>query len=191
MLQVHHKVYIVGRKPWEYPHHLCESLCKACHAEEHGKIPPRFGWDLVGWDDLEDLIGFCELCGTSIRYTFLVQHQKWAPLEVGEFCCDNITSTQAASGHMDSLRRFNDRRKRFVSSRRWLRNAPGILTIKQRGIEVAIVESGSNLRLQMNGKKGRLEFRSILDAKMKAFDLIEAGIVSEYLRKASNSKVAC
>ncbi|MCX7257277.1 MAG: hypothetical protein NTZ64_11205 [Polaromonas sp.] len=92
ILQVHHKQYFSGRSPWDYPYNLCETLCKGCHAAEHGLIPPKFGWEHVGWDDLGELNGICECCGTSIRYIFLVQHPKWNPMEVGEICCDNLTS---------------------------------------------------------------------------------------------------
>ena len=32
VLQVHHRQYIRGRKPWEYDYADCETLCKGCHA---------------------------------------------------------------------------------------------------------------------------------------------------------------
>jgi hypothetical protein len=94
VLQVHHKQYLPGHKPWEYPFELCETMCSGCHAALHGHVPPRFGWEHAGWDDLGDLTGTCECCGTSIRYVFMLQHPKWYAMEVGEICCDNLTSTQ-------------------------------------------------------------------------------------------------
>ena len=30
-LQVHHKEYISGLEPWEYPDELLETLCRRCH----------------------------------------------------------------------------------------------------------------------------------------------------------------
>lgn len=41
-LHVHHKEYIAGRDPWDYPDELLETLCEKCHAAEHGKdaAPP-------------------------------------------------------------------------------------------------------------------------------------------------------
>jgi len=37
-LNVHHKYYIQGRKPWEYPEDLLVTLCEGCHAwEEENK----------------------------------------------------------------------------------------------------------------------------------------------------------
>lgn len=76
-LQVHHKRYITGRKPWEYGTKDCVTLCKGCHATEHGIIMPQHGWEYGGEEDLGDLSGICEKCGTSIRYVFIVYHEKW------------------------------------------------------------------------------------------------------------------
>jgi len=64
VLQVHHKEYIKGKLPWEYPYNSCETLCKGCHAAKHGIIPPKSGWEYAGSHDLEELIGKCELCGS-------------------------------------------------------------------------------------------------------------------------------
>src|SRR5688572_14467690 len=32
---VHHKYYIKGREPWEYPNTALITLCEKCHIEEH------------------------------------------------------------------------------------------------------------------------------------------------------------
>jgi len=32
---VHHRVYIKGRKPWEYENNQLDALCEPCHAEMH------------------------------------------------------------------------------------------------------------------------------------------------------------
>jgi hypothetical protein len=34
-LQVHHKMYIEGRKAWEYEDEWLETLCRSCHELEH------------------------------------------------------------------------------------------------------------------------------------------------------------
>lgn len=34
-LHAHHKVYLRGRKVWEYPVQLLECLCDACHSRAH------------------------------------------------------------------------------------------------------------------------------------------------------------
>jgi 5-methylcytosine-specific restriction endonuclease McrA len=35
-LQVHHKIYIQGKNPWEYKDHCLITLCKDCHEKHHG-----------------------------------------------------------------------------------------------------------------------------------------------------------
>jgi hypothetical protein len=184
VLQVHHKQYLAGKEPWEYPYELCETLCRGCHAREHAHIMPREGWEAVGVDELGELSGTCELCGTSIRHVFLVEHATWPAMEVGEICCDHLTSTEQASDYIASLRQRRERRKRFVSSCRWYRNGPEHLFIRQRGINVGVVPDGPRFKLTMNGRVGKLQFESVLDAKMKAFDSIESGAVQAFFKHA-------
>ncbi|WP_374568756.1 hypothetical protein [Ideonella sp.] len=180
-LHVHHKRYISGRLPWEYPHDMCETLCSGCHAAEHGIIPPKFGWQFVGYDDLGDLSGKCELCGTAIRHSFLVAHEKWRAMEVGEVCCDNLTSTQVATGHLDSLRRYLDRRKRFVSSTRWTHVFLNVQRIRHKGIDVELIKQEGAYRLRINGQLGKKMFSTAVDGKADAFDLIESGAIGKWL----------
>lgn len=61
-LQVPHLHYIEGRKPWEYEDFELITLCKHCHAEEHGHVKPTCGWGYEGMEDLEGLVGECENC---------------------------------------------------------------------------------------------------------------------------------
>ena len=77
VLQVHHKEYQSGNPPWGYSTGMCETLCKGCHAREHGEIRPNEGWDLNYQEDLGGLNGECECCGTSIRYVFFIHHKHW------------------------------------------------------------------------------------------------------------------
>lgn len=35
VLHVHHRYYVMGRQPWEYPDGALVTLCHRCHAEEH------------------------------------------------------------------------------------------------------------------------------------------------------------
>ena len=51
--------------PWGYKYDECEVLCRACPGIEHGVVRPSVGWDCFGNDDLGDLNGNCELCGTG------------------------------------------------------------------------------------------------------------------------------
>lgn len=183
VLQVHHKQYLPGRPLWDYPTGQCETLCSGCHAREHGIIRPSVGWECVGFHDLEDLIGHCELCGTSIRYIFMLQTPGWPSLEVGEICCDNLTSTKLASGHMESLRRFESRRRRFIRSRRWTLSPVGSPTLRQKGIKLTIVALDGAYRLTANGVTGRKVFASIVDTKREAFDQLESGRLRDFLAR--------
>jgi len=184
VLHVHHKQYLPGHPPWEYTYDLCETLCSGCHAAAHGIIPPKFGWECLGWNDLGELTGTCELCGNTIRYTFLVQHPDWRALEVGEICCNNLTSTQAASNIMDSERRSNDRRKRFASSTRWQSSPEGIHHIKQEDINVEVIPKDGAFKLRLDGLEGKKIFGTLVEAKIKAFDVIESGELNKYLSKS-------
>lgn len=169
ILQVHHKAYLPNRKPWEYPYGLCETLCRGCHAAEHGKIMPNFGWSLVGCDDLGDLDGTCQLCGTPIRHVFMIQHAKWPAIEVGEVCCDNLTCSDEAGTHMESLRRFNDRQRRFISSSRWVVIDECIESIRQKNYNISIVALCNEFMIRVNEIDGKQRFVSPSEAKKTAF----------------------
>lgn len=181
VLQVHHKHYHFGRMPWQYAYDECETLCRGCHGAEHGKIMPRRGWNYVGYDDLGDLIGECELCGTALRYLYLVQHPKWPAMEVGTDCCDNLTGSTAASEDLDAHKKRIDRLKRFVSSPRWKRRGPSVLWIKQAGISVAVVGFGATFKIEMNGVQGNGRYASVVDAKIRVFEALESGKAAAYL----------
>lgn len=38
MLSVHHRHYINGREPWDYPGELLITLCQQCHKEEENNV---------------------------------------------------------------------------------------------------------------------------------------------------------
>ena len=183
ILQVHHKQYFKGRKPWEYPYQLCMTVCKGCHASEHGIIPPKFGWEHIGWDDLGGLDGTCECCGTSIRYVFIVTHENWTPMEVGTVCCDNLTSTQVASDVMDSHRRYSTRRKTFISSTRWRKTDKDCEAIRRKRLNIDLIRQGAVYKICLDGEIGKKSFPSILEAKIAIFELVESGKLHEYQAK--------
>lgn len=118
-LQVHHINYYPSKRPWEYPDVELITLCKGCHAQEHGKIMPQFGWEYCGESDLEDLIGVCELCGNQIRYEHLVHHPNWGWLNVGCLCADRLIGDNTASDIEKKRKAEADRFKTFRNSPRW------------------------------------------------------------------------
>jgi len=169
VLQVHHKRYLKEKKPWDYPLDLCETLCKACHAAEHGIIRPEHGWDYVGEDDLGGLCDNCERCGTEIRYAFYIQHPHWEPMTVGTVCCDDLTGTEIAS----DIRKHQDRLKRFLKSKRWKNEGDDYL-IRQKQIDIRIFKIANGYNIQMGTTKGSKEYPSIEEAKEKVFEFIES-----------------
>lgn len=144
---------------------------------------PRDGWICVGVDDLGDLSGSCELCGTDIRYVYAIEHAAWGSLAVGTVCCDKLTGTLDASEHLAKHIKATDALKRFVSSKRWKERAAGGQSIKQKGINVSVFEANGVFRISMNGIVGKGQFESDLDAKIKVFATINSGEAHEFLRR--------
>lgn len=182
ILQVHHKVYFPGKMPWEYGTQHCETLCKRCHAAEHGKVQPGVGWEYICSDDLGGLYGSCENygCGSAIRYTYLIHHKTWGYLTVGTICCDNLTATDIASNKREAETRFRQRESRFIVSNRW----------KVRGFEYQIRQSLFNVRIKVHedwfqliihGQISKKEYPTLNSAKSAAFNAIESGDLHEYL----------
>lgn len=182
VLQVHHKRYIAGRRPWEYPHAMCTTICRGCHAVEHGKIPPTFGWEHVGYEDLGDLCGSCDYCGTAIRHSFLVQHPRWLAMEVGEICCDHLTATTVATDHIKARQKYSLRLKNFIGSKRWTvatyYDEHSMTRKKQRFLIKPTKTEG--YRVYVDGKGGRLRFASVLEAKIKLFEIIDGGQLAAF-----------
>lgn len=189
VLQVHHKHYVKGRLPWQYEHSDCETLCKGCHAKEHGIIEPTSGWDLVGCDDLGDLIGECDYCGQTLRYLYLVTHPNWPAMEIGTDCCDKLTGTEEAStAHIEYLR-VNEMRRRFVTSKRWSNLVAGEWTIRQKSIDVSIFERFQRFTIAMDGYKGKAECNSLFDAKVHVFDAIHSGKAATWLKAKEKDQI--
>ncbi len=182
ILQVHHKKYLKGHLPWEYPHDLCETLCQGCHAAEHGKIRPKFGWEFLFDEDLGDLSGTCDLCGSDLRYVFYVHHSDWDIMGVGMHCCDYLTESEIASNLMESKKRYSSRMERFIKSKRW-RMVNGVHKIVQKKFPVQVYPSGNGFRINIYGCNGKTIYNTLETAKEKAFEVIESGAAEQYIRK--------
>lgn len=181
-LQVHHKLYKSGLKPWEYPLSDCETVCKGCHASIHGKIIPKFGWEFCGYEDLGDLIGTCEYCDASIRYSYSIFHEKWGTIEVGTMCCDNLTDTKNASSLKESQTKFEARKTRFIHSNRW-KIEDGVHSIKQGIFAIRIFGKGENYVLEIHRYYSKNKpYPRLEEAKAKAFEVIESGELVEYFK---------
>lgn len=182
ILQVHHTKYISGRLPWEYAPESCVTLCKGCHAAEHGIIMPKFGWQYLGDEDLGDVIGTCEYCHTPFRYEFLIYHENWGTIVVGTLCCDNLTDSHIASNKKESVNKYNGRKSRFLKSNRW-RIENGVMKIKQSLFDVEIGSVKDGYCLTIHKLKSKKVYTTLNEAKTAAFDAIETGKLLEYLKK--------
>jgi hypothetical protein len=182
VLQVHHRDYIKGRLPWEYPYNECDVLCRGCHAKEHGKVMPSKDWEFIGEDDLGGLDGECEYCGKELRYTHMVTHPNWGTIIVGEKCCDNLTdSTVGTEQHAEFLNYVN-RRKTFINSPKWFIAKNGVRSIERTGITIAIVPTDDGkFRFNLDDVKGKVDHATLLDAQISVFDYVESGKAAEFL----------
>lgn len=189
VLQVHHKQYSPGRMPWQYKFDECETLCRGCHAEEHGKIMPQSGWEWYAVQDLEDLVGECELCGTHLRYLHLIGHKNWHSMEVGIDCCDRLTGTLEAAEFNDKYVKTNQARKRFVDSTRWKQIGDSLWRIRQNGIEVYIALKNGAYSISMNDISGKVQFQSLVDAKIRAFNTINSGEAAAHIEKVKERQI--
>ncbi len=182
VLQVHHKEYTNGCKPWEYATQDCETVCRGCHASIHGIIQPKFGWEFCADEDLGDLTGTCENCGSAIRYVFTIHHPNWGTLEVGTICCDNLTDSKIASSLMESNHKYVGRRNRFLNSVRW-KVTDSNHTIKQGNFGITISQEGEFFYLKIYNLQSKKKYASLTEMKTKAFDVIENGELIRYFKE--------
>lgn len=183
VLQVHHKIYLPGKLPWEYGTQNCETLCMGCHAQEHGIIQPKTGWEFLGQEDSGEFSSECENsgCGATIRHKYLISHPKWRFLEVGTVCCDNLTDSDIASNKKETMTRFRSRKKRFLKSKRWKFESSKYF-IRQTLFDIEIIpKAEEHFQLIIHGLKSNIKYDSIESAKAAAFDTIESGSLIKYL----------
>ncbi|MDA0698006.1 MAG: hypothetical protein O2793_16620 [Proteobacteria bacterium] len=174
ILQVHHRIYIEGRKPWEYNFSDCEILCSGCHARDHGIIRPDYNWCLSHSNDLGEMLGTCELCGSSLRFEFHVFHNDWhESMVVGTVCCDNLTGTKEATEYRKQEQAF----QRYLNKWCDFDNGESLLQANKR-LTFKITKYGQNeFRVEVFklGKKihvGKKAFHTITEAKYQLHDYI-------------------
>ena len=122
VLQVHHVIYIQNRKPWEYSLSDCRTLCRGCHAREHGLIEPSSGWVLLSVDDIGDNSGKCERegCPANIRYEYHTYHPNWGYKIVGSTCIQHLTLKDRELGA--EIKSTYEAISRFVRKSIWERD---------------------------------------------------------------------
>ena len=176
---------MTGKLPWEYGSENCETLCRGCHASEHGIIQLKIGWEFIGEEDSGEFSNQCENsgCGATIRHKFLISHPNWGFLEVGTVCCDNLTDSQIASNKKEAMSRYRSRKVRFLKSKRW-KNNDGKYSIKQSLFDVQFNElDENNYQLTIHKLKSKVKYESLELAKEAVFETIESGSLIDYLDK--------
>lgn len=164
-LQVHHKRYEAGKMPWEYPLDDLETLCSGCHAVKHRKFPPMAGWDFIEHVDHEEVCEECDLCGTEIRYGFIVDHKDWEPMQVGTVCCDFLTGETMAMKIRKEIAKHGGRIEAFCKSD-WEQTHRGL---EKAPIKAVIVDQDGQFEAEAMGGPVPGRFTSIVDAQRAIF----------------------
>ena len=189
VLQVHHGEYVQGRKPWEYPYEQCWTLCRGCHAREHGLIRPAHGWVYMMEYDRGDVDGKCEDCGRSLRFEHLIDHPSWYAMIVGCKCAERLTGTTEASDAEKELRRRDRRLKTFVNSPKWNCDELGWPNYRDGLFEIEILKDENGFYPRLNDVPERTKrFDEIDELKARVFDFIESGLAEKYLREKGRWK---
>jgi hypothetical protein len=195
-LQVHHLHYFEERKPWEYEDFELITLCKHCHAEEHGQVKPSYGWKYEGMEDLEDLVGECDNCHQAIRYAHLISHPDWGFMTVGSQCAENLTSAFGLSEREEDAKRLAQRYRRYLNSPKWKNRKNGyFMDFDDYHIKIWSHGSYCNLEIvfplwnrktlerRFEKQSGKRRYATLNDAKTQAFKVITDGSLIKYCEK--------
>ena len=147
------------KKPWEYSISDCRTLCKGCHAKEHGLIEPDRGWTLISIDDLGGLYGICERkgCGSEIRYEHLTYHPSWGYKTVGSTCIEHLTrEDKLLSGKV--LQTYN-KISRFIHDSEWYDGRT------KNGKEFIETIYGNSHKIRVYGNENNYAYQIILKIK--------------------------
>ena len=173
-LNIHHKVYYRGLRPWEYNPEDVTTYCRRCHAEEHNLLEmPKFGWEYIGMEDLGNLVGRCDYCDSQLRYQHTVYHPSVGYLYVGATCANSLTESQEAS-------ELEKREKRKRSSlKKWEKGEDGMLFRNFNKNRFEIHTNGDSFTIKIDGYVLDESFLSINEAKCFAFELYVNGMINE------------
>ena len=162
VLQVHHEFYIPGKAPWEYSISDCRTLCKGCHAKEHGLIEPDVGWTLISIDDLGAPTGTCERkgCGRDIQYEHLTYHPSWGYKTVGSKCIEHLTKEDKLLSN--KILKVYSKISKFVHSSEWYNGK----TKNRKAFEEIVF---NHHKLRIYGQNGNYAYQVILKIKGERF----------------------
>jgi hypothetical protein len=165
-LQIHHPHYAEGVLPWDYKEAFCQVLCKGCHAKEHGLIKPSDGWILIhsDWEWGESSGSTCcENCGAAMDWHNDLWNPAWGIITVGYDCAEKLGNPEA-----HAMRKQHLRERTFLNSPRWNRTQKG-WKYKHGDLDVFVLDRGEYCALNISGEWGRLKYKTLEDAKRRAF----------------------
>ena len=183
ILQVHHPCYINDCHAWEYPNSVLITMCKGCHAAEHGIIPPKTGWIYEEEYDTEDYgAEQCELCGTYLRYVHVLRHPDWGFIMVGCECANNLLNNTIASDKEKERKERAEKWKRYMDSPKWKSRKNGYFYKNNKGRIIIWNNRGkyklcyqlydNNEDVEFYPTRGDGTYSSLREAKEKGFDIL-------------------
>lgn len=172
LLHVHHRKYELGKKTWEYNLEDVTTYCRYCHAAEHGYVFDKTGWTYVGVDDLGNLEAKCENCDSPIRYQHTIFHPKYGCWYVGKECAERLTSRGEASAAENREKRRNHSLNKWKDI-----EGSGESTSRIGKYKIKIEQIIDEYYLSIDNYRMELPFRTLIDAKLYAFDIVEDGAV--------------
>ena len=185
VLQVHHRRYVRGRRPWDYPFEELTVLCRRCHAEEHKILMEHCNWVYESENVREEQDGICDFCGTEIRIEHFISHKHWGDLTVGTGCSDFLTDTKEAT----EAKKFTSRRANFCDDKKWTQVSHDKWFFERRGLRIEIVQHEPNqFTANVNGVVGRKMYVSAKDAKYKLFELLNSGKLENFIPRTKSKK---
>lgn len=137
---------------------------------------PHKGWTCIDLEDLEDLVGACAMCGTTIRFVHHMVHADVScAVEAGCVCAGKMEENLRAARQRErkALNRA-ERRKRWTT-RRWKRSWAGNERLSYRGFVLGVYRRKDRpdcWKARINGLFGGREYPSAEAAKRALFDLL-------------------
>jgi hypothetical protein len=138
---------------------------------------PSEDWEFISVDDLGELDGKCDACGTDIRYEYSIFHPNWADtLTVGEFCCERLTGSTEAAEHQIWIERL----QRFSCS--WISTETGEHR-RYFGIDIHLLKKSEGYILKIHEKTGSRLYSSSDEAKTYAFSIMQDPDMRKKIKK--------
>lgn len=182
-LNVHHNTYYRHRKPWDYPIDTLTTLCRKCHAQEHGIIIPDSDWEFVSCYDEGELSAECEYCGNKMRYVHILYHPNWGYIQVGCKCADKLTESNDGSEYEKYLKRMI----KFINSNKWIKEDENTIIYKNYcSCYIKIQKQDNQYSVEINGYQLQKYYSNINDAKEAAYSSISSERISELLNEQKN-----